>query len=963
MKKIILFFILLIASLASYASVAFTYVVSKDGSGDFTTVQAAIDAAASDGTRSIIYIKNGEYYEMINVPAGKVVSLIGQDADSVIITYDRNRGAGSEYSDFRDITTAQFYGDDLYCENITIVNSSGDVGQAEAHYVSGDRQIYRNCRFLGFQDTQRTNGGCRAYFKDCFIQGATDFIFGGGLMYYEGCTLNCVKGGGYICAPEDAAFVIPRTNTSSGRFLRIGYIFHNCRITADNDVSDGSYYLGRPWKEYSGVFYDKCKMGPHINATGWKDWNGAENTACMCEYKSSDFYGDTIDLSSRADWSFRLDSADRAFYDIDYIYNKVNSSSLFDPVSICKNVPFPYNVILNGTKLTWNSVSAAKGYVILKNGEFLASTDKNEYDVDDESAVYSVKSISEYGALSNAVNADVKSSDEILKAFPTAEGFGKFATGGRGGNVVYVTNLEDDSNGLIQGSLRWALNQYKSDFTVVFAVSGTINLVSELKVAKDNFTIAGQSAPGYGICTAKNKVNFGGSKNFIVRNMRFRIGQTDINGNLITSNSFGAENTVNFILDHCTFGWSVEENCNTFDTHFHTVQWCIVHEGLYNAGHPKGARGYGGQWGGSSATYHHNLLADNHSRSPRFNGSRGNDPSTQDVAVYMEYINNVNYNWGKVNSCYGAENTSENRLFYGYEENFINNYYKPGPSSPSGSYFVQIDKAREGAESRGPDKWYVSGNIMEGNSSVTSNNWLGINNASGYDINSIRVDTVIESTSLNQYIKYRFNWDDYTYKNYETATNAYNSVLKKAGAFPRDYVDKRVVSDVRNGSYTFGNKGMIDYPSQAEGYYTYPVYDIVIDNDSDGMADDWEIANNLDPNNPDDRNKTTKLGYTALEVYLDGLMGESISHSFVSETKSVSAKYEIKSYINSDILYFITDKKINAVKIYNIAGNCIKKVLTNGSNAVSLSDIPLGNYIAIAYIEGGKLVSSKFLKK
>ena len=146
--------------------------------------------------------------------------------------------------------------------------------------------------------------------------------------------------------------------------------------------------------------------------------------------------------------------------------------------------------------------------------------------------------------------------ERTLKAFPTAEGFGKYASGGRGGKVVTVTNLQDDAEGKTVGSLRWALNRYPSDFTVVFVVSGTIDLVAPLRCNKQNFTIAGQTAPGDGICISKNKVNLGGSRNFIIRHVRFRVGNQDAGGHQLSANALGAENCTNFIIDHCSFSWS-----------------------------------------------------------------------------------------------------------------------------------------------------------------------------------------------------------------------------------------------------------------------------------------------------------------------------------------------------------------------------------------------------------------------
>ena len=239
MKKYLLLTFLYFASICGvFAQTSKVYVVAADNTGDFTTIQSAIDATPDNTTdRSIIFVKNGTYKEMVNVPATKLVSIVGESKDKVLITFDRNRGSGSEFTDFRDITTCQFYGKDMYVEGITIENSAGNVGQAEAHYVSGDRQTYKDCRFLGYQDTQRTNNGARAYFKNCFIEGATDFIFGSGMMYYEQCIINCVKGGGYVTAPAERAFALKKSDTATGRTLMFTYLFRACTISANLDVS------------------------------------------------------------------------------------------------------------------------------------------------------------------------------------------------------------------------------------------------------------------------------------------------------------------------------------------------------------------------------------------------------------------------------------------------------------------------------------------------------------------------------------------------------------------------------------------------------------------------------------------------------------------------------------------------------------------------------------------------------
>lgn len=507
-------------------------------------------------------------------------------------------------------------------------------------------------------------------------------------------------------------------------------------------------------------------------------------------------------------------------------------------------------------------------------------------------------------------------SEDTIVAFPGAEGFGKYASGGRGGQVVYVTSLADDSLGNIPGTFRWAVQQYPGEpLTVLFAVTGEIRLKKDLRLNRKNFTIAGQSAPGVGIVFTHNKVNFGGSENFILRNIRFRVGQKDYQGNISAANAFGAENASNFIIDHCEFGWSIEENINTFDGHFFTVQYCIVHEGLYDAGHKKKARAYGCQWGGSPASYHHNLLAHNNGRSCRFNGARNNDR-----VVYLDYINNVNFNYyGGSSACHGGENTCDDKFYNGknsgHEVNFVNNYYIKGPNTTNKRYFFVADEKRsDGAASRGPSQWHVSGNYFEGETGATNDNWSAVV-INTYTKEQARVDTLIrtktpywdcnaDSTEFSGL----YNFDLYAYaaSTYESAADARQTVLDTAGCFPRDHVGKRVVEETRTNNYTYqgskqGKKGVIDLETDAEGFYDYTVVAPFADTDQDGMPDFWELDNGMDPAVPD-QNTRHASGYTMLEMYLDWAMHnkepmddgyqeptglESVKHSGVKGRKTV----------------------------------------------------------------------------
>ena len=253
--------------------------------------------------------------------------------------------------------------------------------------------------------------------------------------------------------------------------------------------------------------------------------------------------------------------------------------------------------------------------------------------------------------------------NEKTPAFPGAEGFGRYTTGGRGGKVYHVTNLNSAGN----GSLRWALSQ-PGPRTIVFDVSGTIHLTEGLRIP-ENTTVAGQTAPGDGICVADYPVSL--SSNTIVRYMRFRLGNTYVTKKGADGwDGLGAMDSENIIVDHCSVSWSIDECCSLLGNHNTTLQWSIVAQSLVDAGHSKGSHGYGGNWGGSGASFHHNLVAHHGSRTPRL----GPRPTTQ-LDERMDMRNNVIYNFGG-NGCYGGE---------GMTVNIVNNYYKPGPGSPTGS--------------------------------------------------------------------------------------------------------------------------------------------------------------------------------------------------------------------------------------------------------------------------------------
>lgn len=493
-------------------------------------------------------------------------------------------------------------------------------------------------------------------------------------------------------------------------------------------------------------------------------------------------------------------------------------------------------------------------------------------------------------------------------AFPGAEGFGRYTTGGRGGKVIHVTTLDDNAKGekVIPGSLRAAVRS-KGARTVVFDVSGTIHLKQELKIADNDITIAGQTAPGDGICVADFPVGLS-ADNIIIRYMRFRLGNKNVTLKGADGwDGLGGMDHKNIIIDHCSISWSIDECCSVYGNENQTVQWCIVSQSLCNAGHSKGAHGYGGNWGGAGASYHHNLLAHHVSRAPRLGPRQG----TQEREL-VDIRNNVIYNWAG-NGCYGGE---------GMKVNIVNNYYKPGPATLTRNKGIQKRIAQIGVRTKkyclakgekdtqytvnGVNyngwypmlhkwgKFYINGNVNPMHADVTNMNWL-------YG--------VINQTKDDQKVDYTFDEEtqdtmrlskplDVPETTTHSAEEAYEAVLAYAGAsLHRDAVDEIVVNDTREGKAAYGNAvsgkdkqgneihlpGIIDSqddlrpkdaPADWSPWPTLSSLPAPVDSDGDGMPDAWESANGFNPNDAADGAAVAKDGYTNLEHYLNSIVAD-----------------------------------------------------------------------------------------
>jgi pectin methylesterase-like acyl-CoA thioesterase len=406
MKHIFIFILLFICTFAN--AQPFRFIVAVDGSGTHTTVQSAIDACP-DNERSIIFVKNGNYPEQVSIGSKaaaslKKISIIGESTEGVVITNSAFRSSANGLT-FEDICTFKIYAKDFYAENITIQNTAGNVGQAEALFSGDDRQTFKNCRISSYQDTYRSKKGIRGYFKNSTLEGAIDFIYAGGIVFFDDCTINCVKGGGYITAPEDAFLTIPKSTTASDKFLRVGFFFRHCDITANTDVPDNSYYLGRPWNTMAGSFYINCRLGKHIHTKGWKEWNGNETSSSFAEFNSVDFNGQPADISGRASWSFQLATSDvENLLTPAAIYARITGEA-YNPEEICVSPPSPNNVNVVANELQWGNVENAAGYIVFKNGSFLAAVQTNSYaDNSGTTGIYTIKSVGNYGQLSLPAN-------------------------------------------------------------------------------------------------------------------------------------------------------------------------------------------------------------------------------------------------------------------------------------------------------------------------------------------------------------------------------------------------------------------------------------------------------------------------------------------------------------------------------------------------------------------------------
>lgn len=442
---------------------------------------------------------------------------------------------------------------------------------------------------------------------------------------------------------------------------------------------------------------------------------------------------------------------------------------------------------------------------------------------------------------------------EVALAFPGAEGFGKYTTGGRGGKVYVVDNLNDAG----PGSFREAA-EAKGKRMIVFAVSGTIHLQSKL-VINGNATIAGQTAPGDGICIADHNVSLNGD-NIILRYMRFRMGdryqsQAGMVDGSGGDDAFSGGRRKNVIIDHCSFSWSTDEVFSMYGGDSVSIQWNIIAEPLNYSYHFETGdkdwehHGYGGIWGGAHLSAHHNVFAHCVSRTPRFNGTR-----LGASIELVDFRNNLIYNWGG-NNVYGGE---------AGRYNVVGNYYKPGPATGKKVTGRIVNPTRN--EQVGFGKFFVDGNTVEGYPAVSMTNLQGIHIGDGkapFSADSIVMQQPFDVLAITP----------------QSSIDAYKAMLKHAGAsHSRDTLDARILQNIVKGDGNIidvqgGYPHGTAYEKTVTAWPALKALPAPLDTDKDGMPDAWEIKNGLDKNNPQD---AVAFGlskwYCNLEVYMNSLL-------------------------------------------------------------------------------------------
>lgn len=413
----------IIASTSMADAQSFLKVVAADGSGDYSTIQSAINACPADGTRHFVFIRNGIYKEQVTVPKGVILSLLGEERDRVVISHNLSHNSESDKSKTSTLYVEAY---DMYGENFTTENTVGrNGGQAECMTNGGDRLTLKNVAMKANQDGVRFDNASRTYLKDCYIEGTVDYIYDSGIAFLDNCTIKQLYPG-YIIAPGNSYVTIDR-NTSYAKcgqkkLWGIGINIRDSKLVCDEaNVGKGASHLGRPWgKTTSSGMFIRCKMDKHISDMGFANMSEG-NKKYIGEYKSMDLDGKPVDISKRIDWEFTEDPAHNSqyiddkvvdnIYDMDFVYTIAGEKGAraggeFHPIPIVTPTANPSSLTHIAGTFQWTAAEGAIGYIVYKNGSYFGNTTACTFSdaAYSASSKYSLRTVSTTGCLGDFVD-------------------------------------------------------------------------------------------------------------------------------------------------------------------------------------------------------------------------------------------------------------------------------------------------------------------------------------------------------------------------------------------------------------------------------------------------------------------------------------------------------------------------------------------------------------------------------
>ncbi|HEX8369386.1 MAG TPA: pectinesterase family protein [Pyrinomonadaceae bacterium] len=862
--------------------------VAADGSGNFCTVQGAVDfVPANNAQRVVINVRNGTYTEIVYINSNKPnITVKGESQAGTIVQYANNNNLNGAISgNFR--TSFGVDAADFNLENITLYNTTPQGGsQAEALRTNGVRATINQVTLKSFQDTLLTQKS--TFVNNSYIEGDVDFMWGNGATYFKNTEIKSLRNGGY--------YTQIRNNQNTP-----GNVYVNCRLTRGAAVTNGNY-LSRIDPDdfpYSQVVFIDTQMDSHIAPVGWL-LNGASLPETPAnypnikfwEYNSTDLSGNPVDVSQRHPISRQLNASEADFWrvpanvlggwtpqekltaivtlsNLNQVYDGTPKTPTIttDPSGLTVDVTYngsstapvnagTYTVVATVNDANYQgsataTLTIAKASATVSLGNLIQNYDgaPKAATVTTNPAGLSVSvtyngsntpptAVGNYNLVATITDPNytggasgIFTIKSTVRAFPGAEGAGAYAIGGRGGDIYRVTNLNDAG----AGSLRSGIQTATGPRTIVFDVSGTIYLNSRLSINKSFITIAGQTAPGDGITIAGWTTTVDSAQHVIIRYLRFRSGDIRCSSGM-EGDSLWVDNSRDVMIDHVSASWSIDESLSVTDSDRVSVQWSFITESLNLSCHPEGRHGYGSliRYGSGRVSYHHNLYAHHFSRNPRVGDN-----------ITFDFVNNVVYDWGNDASYSGAASEGITKI------NYVGNYLVAGPNTPAN----RRTRAFNGGS---VNTWiYQSGNLHDGNVNGVrdgaNTGWAMF--VGSYTQQSSPLD-LTGNAPENSLV------DIFA----EDAETAYNRVLQLAGSsVRRDSVDARIVSDVQNET-----GALINSQNDVGGYPVLNSTPAATDTDGDGIPNDWETMNGLNPNNPNDAAMVNASGYTNLETYLNG---------------------------------------------------------------------------------------------